>query len=116
AVLRNSNFYLKEGITYSASGSKGASYRLLPVNSIFDTGGSCIFAEKKYKNLYYLLAFLNSSLNSYIINCLNPTVNTQVGDIQRVPFAIPNQIFEKIITTLSEKNIRNKSKILSHFI
>lgn len=116
AVLRNSNFYLNEGITYSASGSKGASYRLLPANSIFDTGGSCIFAGKKYKNLYYLLAFLNSSLNSYIISCLNPTVNTQVGDIQRVPFVTPNQGLEKIITNLSEKNAKNKTKNLSHNI
>ena len=99
AVLRNQDCYFKEGITYSASGSKGASYRYHNSNSLFDTGGSCIFM-KEFDNLYYTLAFMNSSLCSYIINCLNPTVNTQVGDMQRVPFAIPKIDKETIVSLL----------------
>ena len=38
ATLRNIDYYLKEGITYSASGSKGASFRYLPKNHIVDAG------------------------------------------------------------------------------
>lgn len=111
AVLRNSNFYFKKGVTYSASGSKGASYRQLPKNSIFDTGGSCIFAEKDFKNIEYLTAFLNSPIASYIIDCLNPTVNTQVGDLQRVPFVIPSKEIEEKISLLSTKNISVKKEL-----
>ena len=79
-------------------------------NSIFDTGGSCIFM-KKYSNIYYTLAFLNSKLNTYITECLNPTVNTQVGDIQRVPFAIPDRFSEDKISLLVKQNISIISNI-----
>lgn len=103
AVLRNSDCYFQEGITYSASGSKGASFRYHVSNSIFDTGGSCIFMNQ-YKNLNYVLAFLNSKLCSYIANCLNPTVNIQVGDIQRVPFITPNQATENNVSGYSHEN------------
>ncbi len=114
AVLRNSNFYLQEGITYSASGSKGASYRYLPTNCIFDTGGSCIFLKKKFRNLNYLIAFLNSPLSRYIIDCLNPTVNTQVGDLQRVPVVIPSKKYEECISALASQNIEI-NKMLNSF-
>lgn len=104
AVLRNSDCYFKEGITYGASGSKVTSFRYQNANSLFDTGGSCIFM-KEYSNLYYSLAFLNSELNDYITSCLNPTVNTQVGDMQRVPFVIPQEYEEKLISFLANKNV-----------
>ncbi len=116
AVLRNSEFYFKEGVTYSASGAKGASYRYLPNNCIFDTGGSCIFCFKEIRNLYYLCAFLNSTLASYIVDCLNPTVNTQVGDLQRVPFAIPSKKQEDKVTALAAHNIYINKQLNSYRI
>lgn len=98
AVLRNSDCYFKEGITYSASGSRsmGVAYRVHPENSLFDTGGSCVF-PRIYTNVPYIMAFLNSKLSSYISDCLNPTVNIQVGDIQRVPFEIPTHEIEEVV-------------------
>lgn len=112
AVLRNQDCYFKEGITYSASGSKGASYRYHNSNSLFDTGGSCIFM-KEFDNLYYALAFMNSPLCSYIINCLNPTVNTQVGDMQRVPFVIPSKAKEESVSSLSKANVAIQKQMCS---
>ncbi|MGA1871790.1 MAG: BREX-1 system adenine-specific DNA-methyltransferase PglX [bacterium] len=116
AVLRNSNFYFQEGITYSASGSKGGSFRYLPANCIFDTGGSCIFLKKEYKNLYYLIAFLNSQLSSYVIGCLNPTVNMQVGDLQRIPIVKPSKSLETLISALSLQNVDIKKHLCSYQI
>ena len=43
AILRNPDYYFKKGVTYSASGSKGTSFRLLPEECIFDVGGASIF-------------------------------------------------------------------------
>ncbi|MFZ3132057.1 MAG: BREX-1 system adenine-specific DNA-methyltransferase PglX, partial [Desulfosporosinus sp.] len=83
--LPSRTFYFREGITYSASGSKGVSFRFMPENQLFDVGGSCIFMGG-YANIYYAIAFLNSPLTFYIADCLNPTVNTQVGDLKRIPF------------------------------
>ena len=90
AILRNPDYYLKKGVTYSASGSKGTSFRLLPEECIFDVGGASIFPLNTSNNesIDYLLGVLNSKLSSYIVNCLNPTVNTQVGDMGRVPFIV----------------------------
>ena len=110
AVLRNADCYFKEGITYCASGSKGTSFRYHNDNSLFDTGGSCIFM-KKYNDLYYSLAFLNSELNVYITACLNPTVNTQVGDMQRVPFVIPEKNEEKQVSKMAFQNRKIQEKI-----
>ncbi len=102
--LPSKEFYFLEGLTYSASGSKGASFRYLPKNNVFDVGGSCIFPFE-YQNIEYSIAFMNSKLCFYITECLNPTVNTQVGDLKRVPFVIPLQSHEQIVAGLSKLNI-----------
>jgi hypothetical protein len=108
--LPSRDFYFKEGITYSASGQKGACYRYLPENLLFDVGGSCIFMGD-YSNLYYSIAFLNSNLSFYIAQCLNPTVNTQVGDIKRIPFATVDSSIEQIVSALSAQNIAIKQSL-----
>lgn len=102
---QNEALYFKEGVTYSASGSKGASYRLLPEGCIFDVGGSAIFPVNKYKNNSYILAFFNSPFSKYVIECLNPTVNKQVGDVERLPFVIPDREIEEIVENLTNTNI-----------
>ena len=67
SILRNKEYYFREGITYSASGSKGVSFRYLTKNNIFDVGGSCVFPRKGI-SIAAILAFLNSSLACYVIN------------------------------------------------
>ena len=108
AVLRNSDLYFNKGVTYSASGSKGASFRILPENSVFDTGGSCIFANRDFKNTSFVLGFMNSKLVSYIVDCLNPTVNAQVGDMQRVPFVLPKSKLEGEVKILVDQCVAIK--------
>lgn len=110
AVLRNPDTYFQEGITYSGKGSKGATFRYHNSNSLYDSGGSCIF-RKNYKNIYYTMGFLNSVLNFYITGCLNPTVNKQVGDLARVPFAYPNKNEEAVVEKLVRENIGIKSHL-----
>lgn len=100
AVLRNSDYYFKEGVTYSASGSKGASFRILPVNCAYDVGGASIFPKESKLSNKVLLGYLNTKLADYIVNCLNPTVNTQVGDISRIPFIEPTLEQKRLIEDL----------------
>lgn len=113
---QNEKYYLKKGISYTASGSSGVSFRLHQENSLFDVGGSCIFTTSSYENVNYLLAFLNSNLSFYLAQTLNPTVNTQVSDLKRVPFVTPNSLTEAIITSLGEFNIITKQKLCSYRI
>jgi type I restriction-modification system DNA methylase subunit len=99
--LPSREFYFLEGITYSASGSKGASFRFLPGNRLFDTGGSSIF-PRKYGNIPYSIAVLNSKLAFYVSYCFNPTVNTQGGDLKRIPFVVPDEALESRIASRSK--------------
>jgi hypothetical protein len=109
-LIKNQEYYFREGITYTFATSKGISMRYLPSNNIFDVGGSCMFLTDKFKNNNYILALLNSKLANYIVSCLNPSVNSQVGDFKRIPFAKPNLIKEKTIETLAKQNIENMKK------
>ncbi len=99
AVFRNEAFYFKKGITYSASGSKGVTFRYLPNNFVYDVGGASLFPITD-DILLIVLALLNSKLAFYIIDSLNPTVNTQVGDIERIPFIEPDSNSKKNIDSL----------------
>ena len=105
SILRSSEFFFKEGITYSASGSKGVSFRYLPPGGIADVGGSCIFPHNN-ENLFSLLAILNSPLIRYISDCLNPTVNIQVGDMQRFPIAMANDDIKLSLLAIQNRDIK----------
>jgi hypothetical protein len=109
--LHAQEYYYKEGLTYSASGSKGISLRYLPKNHLFDIGGSSIFLMEKFQNLYYLMGLLNSNLVIYITNCLNPTVNKQPGDLKRIPFVKPSKAHEDTVTNLSKRCYEIKRKL-----
>ncbi len=113
--LPSRNFYFLEGATYSASGSKGVSFRYMPTNLLFDVGGSCIFPGE-FENVKYYLSFLNTKLTFYIADCLNPTVNTQVGDLKRIPFVIPSKKIENTISLLATVNIDVKRNFCSYRI
>ena len=111
ASKSNSSYYFRKGITYSALGS--GSFRYLEDNNIFDIGGSCIFSDD-FTNIEYSIALLNSKVVSYIAKCFNPTVNTQVGDLKRVPFVVPNENIEKDVASLATQNINISKKRVSY--
>jgi hypothetical protein len=113
---QNERFYLRRGITYTYSGSKGSTFRVLPHNSIFDVSGSCIFLKKNNFSLEYALAVLNSDLSFYALSCLNPTVSRQIGDIMRIPFVIPSEKQEIVVSKLADFNIDTKKQLCSYRI
>ena len=109
---QNESYYFREGITYSALGFK-VSFRYLPTNFMFDVGGSTTFSNK-YKNLNYSMAFLNTLLVRYICRCLNPTVNTNQGDLDRVPFVIPDKESESLLENLAKQNVSIKKHLCEY--
>jgi len=114
---QSEHLYFKEGITYTTSGSKGASFRLLPANSIFDVGGSAMFVrEDGLVALSYAIAFINSTLSKYTLECLNPTVNTTQGDIKRIPFVLPSKKHESIVAKLASINIEIKEYLTKYSV
>lgn len=101
---QNEQYYFTEGVTYCSTGSKGASFRLMKDDHLFDSGGSSIFTLGRIET-YVLLAITNSTLAKYIINCLNPTVNTQVGDIGRIPVIVEQSDNYDSLCILSKQNV-----------
>lgn len=109
--LHAQDYYYREGITYSASGSKGMSFRYFPSDCLFDIGGSSIFTTDKFNNNIYLSGFLNSKLSIYLTNCFNPTVNKQPNDIKRLPFVSPDTESENLINIIASQCISIKQHL-----
>ena len=102
----------KQGITYNGSGSKGATFRLLEQDTLYDMGACSLFPA----DVFLTLGILNSKLIAYSLDCLNPTVNKQPGDIHRLPFLhldVINDDLKKTIDSLSIQNVSIKKKICS---
>ncbi len=114
--LHAQEYYFMHGITYSASGSKGISFRELPENTLFDIGGSSIFLNSDSTTNSYLMGLLNSKITLYITNCLNPTVNVQPQDLKRIPFVQPPKDIETKITSLAKENIAIKKHLCEYSI
>ncbi len=106
ATRDNKDFYFTEGVTYSAAGSKGISLRYVePGLYAFDKGGPCIFPKTSNIPIHYLCGYLNSKLCYYAVECLNPTVNRQVGDLKRIPFEYTGHDKERLVEKLAKQNM-----------
>lgn len=79
--ITNSNFYFKQGLAFSYTGTNGFFCRLRKYKSIFDVQGSSIFCDNPEK----MQVILSSSLSGYVSQSLNPTIANQVGDIANLP-------------------------------
>ncbi len=98
--LRNKDCYLNHGITWSSVTIGQPSMRYFDYGYFFDNGGSCLFTDE---HLLYILGFLNSRVATSILQ-IAPTVNTQPGDIGRLPFAYRSD-FEQVIVNLVNESI-----------
>jgi hypothetical protein len=112
STIRNESYYFHEGMFFAKAGSKTPSFRYIPQQSIFDSSSPAIFT-KQYKNLEYSIAFMNSKVSSYLLECLNPTAGMQVGDVERTPFVIPDVDDEVLIADSAKNNIKIKRYICS---
>lgn len=97
------DIYLKEGLTWSFVTTGMFSARFYDIGHLWDVAGSpCVF--KRRSDLLYVLAFLSTKIAAEIMKLINPTLNCQVVDIQRVPI-ISNTSKENEINAISEKSI-----------
>ncbi|GAB4176144.1 MAG: BREX-1 system adenine-specific DNA-methyltransferase PglX [Calditrichia bacterium] len=114
--IPNKKFLFKTGVTYSATSSKGVSFRVFPNDTLFDMKGSSLFPKEEYLSVELLCAYLNTLVSSYIINCFNSTVETQTGDVKRLPFIIPDQEIENKVSSLAKQNIEIKKHLCTYSI
>ncbi len=98
--LRNKDTYFTNGITWSTVTSGSLSMRYFGYGYLFDNGGSCLFANQ---NLTYYLGFLNSVVTKELMG-LSPTLNSQPGDIGKLPIVIDDCKKQKV-NEITQENI-----------
>ncbi|MDX0488818.1 BREX-1 system adenine-specific DNA-methyltransferase PglX [Sinorhizobium medicae] len=80
----NSEFYFREGITWSfvTSGSFGVRYT--DKGFLFDVGGSSVFPDRNM--IGPVLGCLAAKTTQEFLNAVNPTLNFQAGNIASIPY------------------------------
>lgn len=99
-VVKNTDTYFKEAVTWSDINSNNFSLRLRSAGSIHDVKGMSAFSNNE-QILYKILGMTNSKVGNYIFNILNPTVSLQIGNFTSFPF-LEN---ESQTNTIVHKNI-----------
>lgn len=107
SVLRNTQYYFREGITWSLFGFENFGVRYKTKGFIFDVSGSSMFPEED--KVFYILSFLASNVAFFYLSTLAPTVNFQVGNIGDLPLKI-NGTCKEHIEELSKENVQISKK------
>ena len=97
--LPSRQYYFNEGLTWTDLSSRNFGGRYSKKGFVFDVKGSSMFFNNP-EDLYFLLAFLDSSLVNIFLKILNPTMSFQVGDLKRLPII---RIKSKYIKYMKEK-------------
>lgn len=107
APVRAKGLQFKESITWSDIGSTGRfGCRYTEPGAMFDVKGSSAFPHEN-KKMFYIMAFLNSKIASYLLQMLNPTISYQVGNISALPLEyVESDVIDSLVMQCIE-NERN---------
>lgn len=101
SVIRNSNFYFFESISWSKIASGPIAFRYKPQGHIFDVAGCSVFGN--HVQLVYLLGAVNSNVIMNIIKATAPTLNYEVGQISSIPIIFGN---EDMVREIVDNNVK----------
>lgn len=105
--LYNQRFCGKRGICWNLITSYKNGFRIKAATHHYSSGAPTIISKEDDNYDFYVLAFLNSVVSTYILNMFNPTLNTTVGDVLDLPLKIDNK--EKINEKVQDLLITSKS-------
>lgn len=101
SVIRNPQFYFKEGITWSSLTSGKLSMRYSPTGFIFESKGSVCFM-KDPANLKYILGLMNTEVVGKMLLILSPTLDYHEGPLSKVPVIIDQNWKNEVEAIVSE--------------
>ena len=102
SVIRNPQFYFKEGITWSSLANQ-LSLRYTPRGYVFESKGSMCFSKGEI-SLWYILGLLNCKITSMALGILSPTLDFHEGPMSKAP--VVNSDNEGEIIGLVKDNVR----------
>lgn len=85
--------------TYMTSGS--LSFRFLGDGFFYNNKGPAVFCNSEEVALL-ITALMNTKVGAYIQNFLNPTLTILPGNIRNIPFYIPENLRDKVLSLASE--------------
>lgn len=99
-VVKNSQYYFQEGLTWSALSSGSFSIRWADVGSICADKGQGLFASSF--DLLFPCGYLNSSVASMFMDIISPTLDYNCGYLRKLPFIAQNC---EVVNQLVKNNI-----------
>jgi len=81
----NSQYYFREGLTWSTISSYKPSFRYTPKGFVFETKGSMVFPAN-IENIYMQCGYLNSLLVETFLNAFSPTLDFHEGPVGKLPY------------------------------
>ena len=100
SVIRNPDYYFREGMTWGTISSAKLSMRYSPSGFIPETKGSMCFAEQG-KSIFAYLGISNSSVEELLLTALAPTLDFHEGPLGKTPIPVNGLIqFDELIEQL----------------
>ena len=103
SVIRNEDYYYKQGISWKRIGSSDFYLRYLPPDFIFDQSGDSMFPVDNSK-LKYILGFVNTKVAVKCFEFIAPTLNLTAGNMNKLPI-IYNETKKACIDKLVSNSI-----------
>ena len=100
---RSSQYYFREGLTWSTLSSDIISFRYTPPGYTMNTKGSICYL-KNNEQLSYILGVLNSKVVMLFLTLLAPTLDYSQGPVGKVPIILDSSK-EPLIRELVELNV-----------
>lgn len=99
---QNMEWFYKQGLSWCKITSSNFSMRYIPQGFLFDVAGCTLFVDES--DILYILGYMNSKVNAYILNLISPTLNFEVGHVGSLPIVFSEE-YRKEVEELVRQNI-----------
>ncbi|HDY7723073.1 TPA: BREX-1 system adenine-specific DNA-methyltransferase PglX [Vibrio vulnificus] len=114
--LSQSKFWGREGITWSAITTDGIAFRFKTELSEYSSASPTIFInDNSQESLLKALGILNTKPFKSVLSVICPTINTNPGDILRLPDPLNIEIDEKNVKDLIDITSKDWASKENHF-
>ncbi|MGM9831046.1 MAG: restriction endonuclease, partial [Paludibacteraceae bacterium] len=116
-VVRNPQFYFKEGFCWTDINSTFLKARLKD-KGIFDVVSMSLYTQTTLPDWYFVCLINTNLMSLYVDNFINNTSHFQINDARQTPIIIPTneqlQVFKQIFTSaqsIQKAIFRNKKSV-----
>ena len=107
------HLYLRQALTWPFINTDKFSARILPAGYLWDVAGSPCFFEDDNKEKY-ALGFMCSNVARMILGVINPTINIQAVDIEKLPIIFDSNYINDVIEIVKNNIELSKNDWDSH--